>query len=334
MTSRPGRRFGVAAAAVSALALLLSSIASPASAASTCTMNNAQAQQQILSEVNSARASYGLAALAPSAPMNDVATSWSSSQVASGKMSHNPYYSSQIPAGWTTAGENVAFNYAPTAVTSAWMNSDGHRANILNRSFTHIGIGMACDSSGRAYYTQNFAAYSTPQPAPAPVAPAPTPLPAPAPAPSPSPTPSVAPVTATQPAPNPAAGFAVSAHVQAIGWMDGNGTTGRGLRLEALRLTQTGTSQTICVRPHVAAIGWMAAQCTTGQGSTITVGTTGRGLALEALEIWSPGNEVWAQAHVQAIGWQGVNRSTAAGSHIIIGTTGRGLRLEAARLWP
>lgn len=302
MTSRPRRRFGVVAAAASALALLLSGIAGPASAAPTCTMTNAQAQQQILSEVNYARVSSGLGALALSAPMNDVATAWSTSQASAGAMSHNPNYSTQIPAGWTAAGENVAFNYAPTAVTSAWLNSTGHRANILNAAFTHIGIGMACDLSGRAYYTQNFASY--------PAAPS-----APAPAPS-----------------NPTASFAVSAHVQNVGWMNGYGTTGRGLRLEALRVTQQG-GQSLCVRAHVANIGWMGAQCTWGVGTTIGVGTEGRSLAIEALEIWSPGGNVSAEAHVQNVGWQGARQSTGPDGHIYIGTTGLALRMEALRLW-
>lgn len=55
-------------------------------------------------------------------------------------------------------GENLAagFNSA-AAVVSGWMNSEGHRANILNEGYTQIGIGIAKDKDGRIYWVQNFA---------------------------------------------------------------------------------------------------------------------------------------------------------------------------------
>lgn len=69
---------------------------------------------------------------------------------------------------YTTAGENVAMGY-PTATTvvAGWMNSADHRANILRRTFTHVGFGEAADRRGRMYWTALFAA-----PAPAGVRPA------------------------------------------------------------------------------------------------------------------------------------------------------------------
>ncbi|MEV1328874.1 CAP domain-containing protein [Micromonospora costi] len=58
---------------------------------------------------------------------------------------------------WRTYGENVAWNQkTPAAVMDAWMNSPGHRANILNCAFTEIGVGIA--SSNGPYWTQDFAA--------------------------------------------------------------------------------------------------------------------------------------------------------------------------------
>jgi uncharacterized protein YkwD len=55
---------------------------------------------------------------------------------------------------YRSAGENIARGQAtPQAVVNAWMNSSGHRANILNSSFTHIGVGYA--ENGR-YWTQMF----------------------------------------------------------------------------------------------------------------------------------------------------------------------------------
>lgn len=55
---------------------------------------------------------------------------------------------------YKTAGENIARGYStPEAVVNGWMNSSGHRANILNSSFTHIGVGYV---SGGSYWTQMF----------------------------------------------------------------------------------------------------------------------------------------------------------------------------------
>jgi uncharacterized protein YkwD len=56
-----------------------------------------------------------------------------------------------------TWGENIACGQrTPAQVMSAWMNSPGHRRNILNSSFTHIGISVSRDSDGRLYWVQVF----------------------------------------------------------------------------------------------------------------------------------------------------------------------------------
>lgn len=57
----------------------------------------------------------------------------------------------------TTAGENLAYGYnTPEAVVTGWMNSPGHRANIMNSKFHKIGIGVYKDSNGTVYATQLF----------------------------------------------------------------------------------------------------------------------------------------------------------------------------------
>jgi Cysteine-rich secretory protein family len=58
---------------------------------------------------------------------------------------------------WRTVGENIAWGYeTPEAVHQGWMDSPGHRRNILNGSYGRIGIGhVECD--GRHYWTQDFA---------------------------------------------------------------------------------------------------------------------------------------------------------------------------------
>lgn len=59
---------------------------------------------------------------------------------------------------WQAWGENLAAGQqTPAAAVQGWMQSSGHRANILSSSFTEIGTGYAVDASGRPYYTQVFA---------------------------------------------------------------------------------------------------------------------------------------------------------------------------------
>ena len=55
---------------------------------------------------------------------------------------------------YRTAGENIAMGQrTPEEVVNAWMNSEGHRANILNASFTQIGMGYVAEGN---YWTQMF----------------------------------------------------------------------------------------------------------------------------------------------------------------------------------
>lgn len=64
-------------------------------------------------------------------------------------------------ANWTTIGENIAFGYStPAEVMVGWMNSPGHRANILNCAFKELGVGVARNSSGTLLWTQNFGSRS------------------------------------------------------------------------------------------------------------------------------------------------------------------------------
>ena len=55
---------------------------------------------------------------------------------------------------YKSAGENIAQGQTTAkAVVNAWMNSEGHRANILNKNYTHIGVGYVKDGN---YWTQMF----------------------------------------------------------------------------------------------------------------------------------------------------------------------------------
>jgi uncharacterized protein YjdB len=120
------------------------------------------------------------------------------------------------------------------------------------------------------------------------------------------------------------------AHVQYVGWQnfiacDGTvaGTTGQGLRMEALAITTTDVGG-VCAAGHVQNVGWQPVLCV-NDGNTVVVGTTGQGLRLEAVALSVGSGSVCANAHVQYIGWQG----SVCGSSVTVGTTGQNLRMEA-----
>ncbi|MBW4705374.1 CAP domain-containing protein [Micromonospora sp. RL09-050-HVF-A] len=120
--------------------------------------------QQVVDLVNAERAKAGCAAVTVDAKLTLAAQQHSQDQADHKNMTHTGSDGSDAGqrldrAGytWRTYGENVAWNQqTPAAVMDAWMNSSGHRANILNCAFTEIGVGVA-DSNG-PYWTQDFAA--------------------------------------------------------------------------------------------------------------------------------------------------------------------------------
>nr|WP_243738839.1 fibronectin type III domain-containing protein [Microcella frigidaquae] len=115
----------------------------------------------ILQQTNELRARNGLPPLRLNSALHSIAQDWSTQQARVSTMSHRPNFTSLYPSGWTYAAENVAAGYSPGSVVTAWAASPGHRANMLS-SATDIGIGVATDSRGRYYFTQNFARYNVP----------------------------------------------------------------------------------------------------------------------------------------------------------------------------
>ena len=140
------------------------------------TSASASEADTIAALVNQARASAGLPGLIHNPAMDSVALQWANHMGAAQSMTHNPDYSTQIPSGWSRAGENVAMGQpTPAEMHTAWMNSAGHRANILG-DFTDIGIAFVT-VNGTTWGVEDFGKYAghagAPAPAPAPAAAAP-----------------------------------------------------------------------------------------------------------------------------------------------------------------
>ncbi|WCD84366.1 hypothetical protein KPP03845_100688 [Streptomyces xanthophaeus] len=118
---------------------------------------------EVVALVNKERAKAGCSALTVNAKLTAAALNHSKDMAAHSNMSHTGSDGSDpgqriTRAGysWSTYGENVAYGYStPEQVMTGWMNSPGHRENILNCSFKEIGVGLAQPNS---YWTQAFGA--------------------------------------------------------------------------------------------------------------------------------------------------------------------------------
>lgn len=118
-------------------------------------------EQEVIRLVNEIRAEKGLKALSYDWELSRVARNKSQDMKDNNYFSHtSPVYGSPFQMirnfgiSFRSAGENIAKGYAtPQAVVNGWMNSSGHRANILNAGYTHIGVGYV---SGGNYWTQMF----------------------------------------------------------------------------------------------------------------------------------------------------------------------------------
>jgi uncharacterized protein YkwD len=119
------------------------------------------ATARVVQLVNAERAKVGCHPLTVNAKLTKAAQAHSADMAAHQNMSHTGSDGSSpgdriTRAGytWSAYGENVAYGYAtPEQVMNGWMNSPGHRANILNCSFKEIGVGLAQPGS---YWTQDF----------------------------------------------------------------------------------------------------------------------------------------------------------------------------------
>ena len=118
---------------------------------------------QVVELVNAERAKYGLSALTVDAKVQQAALvrAKESAQSFSHTRPNGSSFSTALTeagVSYRRAGENIAYGQrTPQQVMNAWMNSSGHRANILNEDFTTIGVGYTV-INGTAYWAQLFTA--------------------------------------------------------------------------------------------------------------------------------------------------------------------------------
>ena len=113
--------------------------------------------------INEQRAKNGLPALKIDMEVQRVARIKAQDMVNNNYFSHtSPTYGSPFDMlksfgiSYKSAGENIAGNSSNSAAVTAWMNSSGHRANILNSSYNYTGVGVVTGSKYGKIYVQMF----------------------------------------------------------------------------------------------------------------------------------------------------------------------------------
>ena len=111
-------------------------------------------EERFLQLINSDRAGAGLPGLAMDGSLRDLARRHSGEMAAAGQIFHNSALASQVPGGWRTIGENVGVGGSVEGLHAAFMNSPGHRANVLG-DYDRAGIGVVFSGS-TIYVTEIF----------------------------------------------------------------------------------------------------------------------------------------------------------------------------------
>ena len=120
-------------------------------------------EKEVFDLINKQRTQNGLSSLKENSELQRVARIKAQDMVNNNYFSHtSPTYGSpfdmmkSFKISYNTAGENIAGNSSNSGAVTAWMNSPGHKANILNSSFNYTGIGVVKGSKYGKIYVQIF----------------------------------------------------------------------------------------------------------------------------------------------------------------------------------
>lgn len=157
-----------AALLAAAAALSAAGLVAPSGAAAFTTTNGVRlnaVEARLSALINKARTGRGLPALTVAAGTTDFARGWALQQATKNLLYHNPNLADVARYGsgdWRAVAENVGRGWDADSLFTAYMNSPGHRANILDADMRYLGIGWVERPDGSGYNTQVFVdQYST-----------------------------------------------------------------------------------------------------------------------------------------------------------------------------
>ena len=175
-------------ATIVALAALVVPALPPAAAAT----DAAAVEAQFVERINGLRVSKGLNRLVVDGELVAVARRWAASMARADRISHNPNLGDQVKSDWVKLGENVGVGMTVARLHDAFVASPTHYKNLVDKDFTHVGVGVVYGRDGAIFTTHQFMRLAggrmSTQPVPAhPSATAPAPAADPEPTPPPPP---------------------------------------------------------------------------------------------------------------------------------------------------
>jgi uncharacterized protein YkwD len=114
-----------------------------------------------LDRTNALRKTEGVRALKEHDTLTRKAEDWAQHMARTGRLEHSKLTDGLGGLRWTALGENVGYSSRTSdtlkTIHNLFVNSAGHRANLVNPKFTHMGVGVATDSRGRVWVAEVFA---------------------------------------------------------------------------------------------------------------------------------------------------------------------------------
>lgn len=112
---------------------------------------------QFAAAINGLRAEVGVGSLSRSGDLDARALAWAQYMAGASDLSHSGSVSQLVAEGWSIAGENVGYGPSVDAVFAGLLGSSGHYANMVNPSFTTVGVGAVVDADGVVWTAHLFA---------------------------------------------------------------------------------------------------------------------------------------------------------------------------------
>lgn len=155
--ARRARRAILASFSALLVTLLAPTTALTAPAYASATSTPSTMESEFVARINADRTARGLAALQVDSKLAGTSRTWSSYMAAAGSISHDPQLAAHVTAiepDWTRIGENVGYGGSVSGLHDAFMNSSGHRANILG-AYNRLGVGVVVQN-GTIWVTVRF----------------------------------------------------------------------------------------------------------------------------------------------------------------------------------
>jgi uncharacterized protein YkwD len=138
--------------------LLLVAIALLAVALAGCMPDDART---FLDRTNSLRKANGVPSVTEHDTLTKKAEAWAQHMASTGRLEHSTLSAGLSSLGWTALGENVGYSSRTSntllTIHNKFVSSAAHKAILLDRRYTHMGVGVARDSSGRIWVAEVFA---------------------------------------------------------------------------------------------------------------------------------------------------------------------------------